>query len=77
MNLRLFFAVAVCRLTRCVLRIFRRGGTTLPGALALRICPDAVSLLSSKLDVIAVSGTNGKTTAVHMLENALKSCGGG
>ena len=76
-NLRLIFAVAVCRLSRLALRLFNRGGTTLPGVLALKICPDVISKLSSGLEIVAVSGTNGKTTVTHMLEKAAKTAGGG
>ena len=76
-DFKLRFAVAVCRLSRLLLRLLRRGGTTLPGVLALKICPEIISKLSTGLEIIAVSGTNGKTTVAHILENAIKSDGGG
>ena len=76
-DFKLRFAVAVCRLSRLLLRLLRRGGTTLPGVLALKICPEIISKLSAGLEIIAVSGTNGKTTVAHILENAIKSDGGG
>ncbi len=75
-DFKLGFAAAVCRLSRFVLRIFHRGGTTFPGVLALKICPDVISRISSGLEIIAVSGTNGKTTVSHMLEKAIKPTGG-
>ena len=34
--MRLFFAILICKLTRLALRLAGRGGTALPGKLALR-----------------------------------------
>ena len=36
----IFFACVVCKATHCLLRLFNFGATSLPGALALKICPD-------------------------------------
>ena len=51
----------------------RGGGTTLPGRLLLRLAPDALSRLGSRLggDVTLVSATNGKTTTAGMLAAVL------
>ncbi|MBD3174289.1 MAG: DUF1727 domain-containing protein, partial [Armatimonadia bacterium] len=42
----------------------RGGGTSLPGKVALRICPDLHARLAGRLrrGVLLVTGTNGKTT---------------
>ncbi len=47
----------------------RGGGTTLPGRLLLRLAPDAIARLGSRLDggVTLVSATNGKTTTAGMI----------
>jgi lipid II isoglutaminyl synthase (glutamine-hydrolysing) len=54
----------------------RGGGTTLPGRLLLRLAPDAVERLGSRLDRCAiVSATNGKTTTAGMIAAALRAAG--
>jgi lipid II isoglutaminyl synthase (glutamine-hydrolysing) len=51
-------------------------GTSLPGKLAQRVCPDALAVLGKRLDptteLIAVTGTNGKTTTSGLLAHGLK-----
>ena len=75
MTLSAFLACVVCKATHSLLRLLNKGGTALPGKLALKICPDILSILSKKVKTIAVTGTNGKTTSARMLENALKKAG--
>jgi lipid II isoglutaminyl synthase (glutamine-hydrolysing) len=55
----------------------RGGGTTLPGRLLLRLAPDAVSRLGSRLPgrSTIVSATNGKTTTAGMIAAALRAAG--
>jgi UDP-N-acetylmuramyl tripeptide synthase len=53
------------------------GGTTLPGRLLLRLDPDAIDKLGSRLDrgSTLVSATNGKTTTASMLATIMESVG--
>jgi UDP-N-acetylmuramyl tripeptide synthase len=55
----------------------RGGGTTLPGRLLLRMAPDALSRLGTRLDrgTTIVSATNGKTTTTGMIAAALEADG--
>jgi lipid II isoglutaminyl synthase (glutamine-hydrolysing) len=55
----------------------RGGGTTLPGRLLLRLAPDAIARLGSRLEgaVTLVSATNGKTTTAGMLAAVLAAAG--
>lgn len=55
----------------------RGGGTTLPGRVLLRLEPDALGLLGSRLDggATLVSATNGKTTTAGMIAAALEADG--
>jgi lipid II isoglutaminyl synthase (glutamine-hydrolysing) len=55
----------------------RGGGTTLPGRLLLRLDPEAIGRLGSRLDrgVTLVSATNGKTTTAGMLASLLAADG--
>ncbi len=73
--MRLILAIILCKLTRGLLRLFRRGGTALPGKLALRVCPELLTRLSRGVDTVLVTGTNGKTTTCRMIEQALTDGG--
>ena len=70
-----FFAVAACRLTRWGLRVAHRGGTTLPGRSALLFDKKILEVVSQGMEIIVVTGTNGKTTTCSMLRNALQESG--
>ena len=73
--MRLFLAILLCKLARAALRLLGRGGTALPGSLALKLCPDIVARLSRPLKTIMVTGTNGKTTTCRMIERMLGDAG--
>lgn len=68
-----FLSVAACRITRCMLRILHRGGTTLPGRAAMVFDKSILEVVSRDMEVIVVTGTNGKTTTCSMLRTALES----
>jgi UDP-N-acetylmuramyl tripeptide synthase len=55
----------------------RGGGTTLPGRLLVRMAPDAIDRLASRLDhgSIVISSTNGKTTTAGMIAGILRAAG--
>ncbi len=55
----------------------RGGGTTLPGRMLLRMAPDAIARLGSRLPAgsAVVSATNGKTTTAGMIASALRAAG--
>ena len=67
-------ARAVGNLSR---RSGRGGGTTLPGRLLVRMAPDAIERLASRLveGSIVVSSTNGKTTTAGMIAAILQAAG--
>ena len=58
-----------------MLRLVNFGATSLPGALALKICPDILGYAAKNVDIIAVTGTNGKTTSARIIERALQNAG--
>lgn len=55
----------------------RGGGTTLPGRMLVRMAPDAIDRLATRLDggSIVVSSTNGKTTTAGMIAGILQASG--
>lgn len=74
-GLRTIAAVAACRITRAALRVLHRGGTALPGKAALLFDPKLLRTVSDGMEIIVVTGTNGKTTTCSMLEHVLESGG--
>lgn len=74
-TVRAMIAIAVCKLLRKILRITGHGGTNLPGKVALKLCPNILTLTASGIRTIIVSGTNGKTTTCRLIEQGLKTSG--
>ena len=50
-------------------------GTSLPGKIALKLCPTILSQLTLPKNVIAVTGSNGKTSTVEMIAYILTASG--
>ena len=75
MKLKTRLAVAVCKASGAVLRRLGRGGTNLPGKLALKIDKNILGELSRGVKVTVVTGTNGKTTTSRMIEQAFADAG--
>ena len=72
--MRLFLAVVVCKLLRFVGGLMGRG-SSLPGQFALKLCPDALGRVKLPPHVIAVTGSNGKTSTVEMTAAILAAAG--
>ncbi|MCS7173267.1 MAG: Mur ligase family protein [Armatimonadetes bacterium] len=78
MSVRLRLAILLARSAAHVSRGLRwGGGTTLPGRLARRISPGIVEILASQLPrgIVAVSGTNGKTTTARLVAEMAQAAG--
>lgn len=73
--LQTILAAAVCKTVRRALRLRGSGGTALPGKAAMTVCKDILAVTSRGMEIIVVTGTNGKTTTCRMLEHALTSSG--
>ena len=50
-------------------------GSSLPGRIALKVCPDVLSRVSYPDKIVAVTGSNGKTTTVEMINEVLCKAG--
>ncbi len=57
------------------MRLLRRTGSYLPGAIALRIDPDYLSHTGKPEHIVMVTGTNGKTSVCNMLRYFIESAG--
>ncbi|MCK8617364.1 Mur ligase family protein [Fructobacillus sp. M158] len=55
--------------------ILKRGGTSLPGKLAVSIDPDVLSAVAADFDLVVVTGTNGKTLTTALITRILKAGG--
>lgn len=74
-SIKTTLGVLACKGARTALRVAKRGGTTLPGRAAMFFDKDILATVSQGMEVIVVTGTNGKTTTCNMLEKALSSTG--
>ena len=68
-------AVRGCKAARRLLHMTGKGGTALPGKIALAFDPEVLVSASRGMHVILVTGTNGKTTTCRMLEKAMEESG--
>lgn len=75
MGVRTVCAAIVCKATYHALRMLKRGGTSLPGKLALKVDPNYLHTLSQGVRTIVITGTNGKTTSTHIVAQALENMG--
>ncbi|MGN1117708.1 MAG: MurT ligase domain-containing protein [Acutalibacteraceae bacterium] len=69
-----FIAIAVCKILRFI-GSFIGKGSSLPGEIALKICPDILKRVTLPKEIIAVTGSNGKTSTVEMIAHVLASSG--
>ena len=72
--MRVFLAIVVCKLLRFIGKLVGKG-SSLPGQYALKICPDVLGRVKLPPLVIAVTGSNGKTSTVEMIAAILRADG--
>ena len=71
MSIRSSAAIAVCKGTHKAMRLLGRTARALPGMVALKVDPKLIERLSRGHNTIAISGTNGKTTTTHIIQQAV------
>ena len=74
-RLKFIAAFLMAKLSGPVLKMTGHKGTNFPGKLALRICPDFLRYIRKPRRIIAVTGTNGKTTVSNLLCDILEKNG--
>ena len=72
--MRKVLAIALCKLGHFVGGLVGKG-SSLPGKLALKVCPDILRRVTLPERVIAVTGSNGKTSTVEMIAAILRADG--
>ncbi len=69
-----FFSILICKILVIVGKMLGKG-SSLPGKIALRICPNVLSKIKLPKYVIAFTGSNGKTSATEMIAQVLRDSG--
>ena len=72
--MRKFLAILICKLGRFVGKLIGKG-SSMPGQAALKICPDVLRRVKLPEHIIAVTGSNGKTSTVEMIAAILRAGG--
>ena len=66
--------IILCKLLSFAGKLLGRG-SSLPGSIALKLCPDILSRLTLPEHVVAVTGSNGKTSTVELIAAILRAGG--
>ena len=69
-----FITILLCKLLSFAGKLLGRG-SSLPGSIALKLCPNILSRLTLPEHVVAVTGANGKTSTVEMIAAVLQKAG--
>jgi len=72
MSIRTFFAKAAGKTSQWFLQTFFKGGSSLPGKIALAIDNKILQKLAQNVETIVVTGTNGKTLTSNLMVNILQ-----
>ena len=72
--MKVFFAVFICKILYFIGSKVGKG-SSLPGKVVLRVFPGVLKQLRLPETIIAVTGSNGKTTTVEMIVHALEVAG--
>ena len=74
-KLRFLVALWAAKLSIPALKLTHHNGTDFPGSLAIKLCPDFLRYVGKPQTIIAVTGTNGKTTVSNLLSDLLTDAG--
>lgn len=74
-NIRFYFTVFTTKVIIKLMKLCGRRATDLPGNIALRLCPDILARLTPPEKILAVTGTNGKTSVNNIVCGIMRQCG--
>ena len=69
-----FITILLCKLLAFVGKLVGKG-SSLPGKIALKLCPNILTRLELPEHIVAITGSNGKTSTVEMVAGILKAAG--
>lgn len=77
MKLRFWIALWVGKMISSMMRVLGKKGTTFPGVVARKICPQIIGFLAASYEegTVIITGTNGKTTTNNLLASILRVAG--
>lgn len=70
-KIRFYIALYAAKFSQLAMKLLGRNATYLPGKIAIKLCKDFLAHLTPPKTVIAVTGTNGKTTVSNLLSSIL------
>lgn len=73
--IKFYFALVCGKLTTLLLKLLRKRATNFPGSVVLTLCPEFLKYIEKPEKIIAITGTNGKTTVSNMLVDILNDNG--
>ena len=68
------FVIILCKILTRIGKLIGKG-SSFPGKIALKICPNILGRVKLCKNVIAVTGSNGKTSTVELIAHVLTECG--
>ena len=74
-KIQFFIALLAAKAAQGLMKLLGRNATYLPGKIATKLCKDFLRHLTPPKTVIAVTGTNGKTTVSNLLTSVLAENG--
>ena len=74
-QIRFYITLILTKLICIGMKLLHRQASYLPGKIALKLCPDFLRRIGRPETVIAVTGTNGKTTVSNLLTGILRTNG--
>ena len=69
-----FLAIIICKILKKIGKMVGKG-SSLPGKYALKICPDILDRINLPENIIAVTGSNGKTSTTEMIYGLIEKSG--
>ena len=72
--MKALITILICKLLRFIGKLIGKG-SSFPGQVALKLCPDILSRIELPKYIIAVTGSNGKTSTVEMIAHILTNNG--
>ena len=72
---RFRFTLFIVKIIQKLMRMLHRNATNLPGRIAIKMCPDFLKQIAKPEKIVAVTGTDGKTTTTNLIIDALENSG--
>ncbi len=74
-KIKYFLALYAAKASQLLLKILGKNATYFPGKIATKICKDFLGQITPPKIVVAITGTNGKTTVSNLIASILKENG--